>query len=398
MKILTVSACPYLLTRLGKINSDILSCFCENYDVFSAAWHVDTTWYMPSEEGKFFFENDKPVCEIYPFINTPEQASSQLYEIMKKTQPDVVITIGDYHETLSIAPIKSMYPQLFTWIGIFTVDALPINENYRETLENVDYIFATIKEAASEISNIIGDDCEYLPYGANEMFQRQSSAPVDSFRAISVEKNSQQANIGCFLKGIKAANQRENKIKGYLHSNIYDVGEYDIHLLMNRLQLDGIVDLPSRFVGLNDGYTLEEMRNEYVQSDIVVDTSVRSATGLSLLEGMSTGCIPIVSDVGALADIVSCMPKRYQYILPCHEFLGDKEERFAIASWEGLADKVVELYEVKQKHPDEFNEIKQYAKDISTRRYSRKRFINRIEEVIKEIHSNKSKITVETIV
>ena len=70
MKILTVSASPYLLTKLGKLNRSILRSFPDD-EVGSAVWHHDPTYFMPevdeNEIPRFYYEeDDKKICELSP--------------------------------------------------------------------------------------------------------------------------------------------------------------------------------------------------------------------------------------------------------------------------------------------------------------------------------------------
>lgn len=397
MKILTVGASPYLLTKLGKMNRDILCYFKDQgHQVGGAVWHLDVSWFSPDKEGRFFFEQDgKTICDLFPFAYLVDQSSAQMYEIMKKFQPDVVISIGNYYEVAGIYPIKSMYPHLFSWIGIFTIDALPINENMKEIFEHVDYSFVTTRRAHEEIKKIVCNDSEYCPYGPDhEHFYPIIGLRDDNLRVMSASKNSQAANLGCFIKGVA---ESEEGISGYLHSNIYDIGDYDIHLLIDRFGAEGKIKLPERFVGMNDGYCLEEMNIEYNKSDVIVDVSVKSSTGLSVLEAMSTGCVPVCSAAGALEEILDEMPAEYKFVVPSYDFVGEKEEYFSVAFIEGLTKILNNLYYIKTAEPDKFAEMSKKCIEVA-KKFSNKNLLKKVEEIIKEKVKSKSKITVENLV
>ena len=398
MKILTIGASPYLLTKLGKMNNDVL-CYLKNlgYEVGSAVWHLDTSWFSPDKEGTFFFEQDGEIVgNLHPFIHLSDRSSAQLYEIMKKFCPDVVVSIGDYYETLCVSPIKAMYPQLFSWIGVFTIDALPINETMREIFEQVDYSIVTTQSGYQAVREIVGDDSEYIPYGPDH----DNFYPIDGhrdnsrLRTICTSKNSQSTNIACFIKGVA---ETKAGVDGYLHSNIYDIGDYDIHLLIDRFKAEDKIKLPGRFVGLNDGYSCQELNEEYNKSDVIVDVSVRSATGLSVLEGMSTGCVPVCTRAGALGEILKKMPEEYRFEIPSYEFVGEKEEYFFVANIEGLTKILNNLYDIKMLQPDMFAKMSQKSIEVASG-FCRKKILQRLEEIIKEKVHSKSKISIETLI
>ena len=397
MRILTVGASPYLLTKLGKMNNDVLCVLKEQeHDIASAVWHLDPSWFTPDNNGIYYFEHDnKNICRLFPFMHLSEQSSTQLYEIMKSFQPDIVISIGDYHEMTCVAPVKSMYPQLFSWISVFTIDALPINENMREIFEHVDYALTTTKMGHKAVSDIVHGDCEYLPYGPDHsIFYPLSKEKKDKeLTVISSEKNCQSTNIACFIKAIS---NTCSGVRSYLHTNLYDLGDYDIHLLIDRFKATEKVQLPNRFVGLNDGYMPNELNEKYNLADVVVDVSVRSATGLTVLEAMSTGCIPVCTKVGALSEIVEMMPKEFQYFVPSYEYIGEKEESFFVASVEGLTCIINELYEMKINRPDDFMEASNKSIEISSR-FSKENFVKRVIGIIKERKGQKSKVSIETL-
>jgi hypothetical protein len=53
MKILTVSSSPYLLTKLGKINSDILVYLKDKgHEISSLVWHLDPSWFFSMKNSE----------------------------------------------------------------------------------------------------------------------------------------------------------------------------------------------------------------------------------------------------------------------------------------------------------------------------------------------------------
>jgi len=398
MRILTIGASPYLLTNLGKLHSDVIKYFKKaGHFVGSAVWHLDTTWFMGDEQNQFFYENNDNKSELFPFVNMVEQSATMIYEIMKKFQPDIVISMGDYEEHTCISPVRTLYPQLFKWIGIFALDALPVNQNEKEIIEGVDYAIATTKFGQKELARFIGEDSKYLPYGPNKKIFKdlQISKNENILKIINCSKNSQSANLGCFLQACSM--YKNEDISTYLHTNIYDVGDYDIHLLLDRWGIEEDILLPERYVGLNDGYEEAEMNDIYNDCDVVVDVSVKSSIGISILEGMTSGCIPVCTDVGAIGEVVHQLPEDCKFFVPSYEFLGKKEESYFIASHRGLSDKITELYNIKIDDIDRFNYIRKKCIEIASK-YNNENFVLGLEKIVEEAAENNSKITIEDFV
>ena len=114
MRILTISASPYLLSKLGRINSCLLKHFKNaGNEVSAACWYYDKSYFLADDDGKFYFDLEDRVCQIHPIDYDVTKSVKQVYEIIKNFQPDVVLSIGDYFETDFIHAIKSIYPRLF---------------------------------------------------------------------------------------------------------------------------------------------------------------------------------------------------------------------------------------------------------------------------------------------
>ncbi len=400
MRVLTVGESPYLLTKLGKMNSSLLIKLKEDgHEISSAVWNLDISWFISDEEGNYQYDvGSETICSLFPFINNTEQSSTQLYEIMKRFRPDVVISIGGYKDSICVAPIKSLHPNLFSWIGIFAIDALPINENKTDIFNNVDFAICTTRRGKDEICKIIGENsCCYLPFGPDkEIFFEDRKTTKDTLNVICCSKNSQSSNIPCFLQAVAEASKIEPKISGYLHTNLYDVGDYDLHLLIDRFKAENNIKLPNRFVGLNDGFSNEEMRDLYNQADIVVDVSVKSSTGLSVLEGMATGCIPVCTNTLSIGEILNLIKDNKINIIPSYNFIGEDEENFVVGSVEGLRDILLELYRVKNKDLSFFERKKKESIEI-VKGFSKSFFVEKVVKMIKDETIKQSKVTIESL-
>jgi len=396
MNILTVGPCPYLLTKLGKIHTDVINILSkDDHIINSAVWHLDLSWFMPNDNGKYIFEQDgKKKCEMHPFSKVPvDKATIGLYEIVKKIKPDVVVSIFDYVDMSPLNAIKTLDPNAFKWISILAIDSSPINEKMIEFFVSMDSIITTTKQANKEISENINVDCQYIPYGSDHdvFFVDREDKIVSPMRIMSCAKNSQSSNIAAFILSIK---YMHGDVAGYLHTNHSSLGDYDLETLIERYDLSSVIELPKKFVSINDGIDACELNKEYNKSDIIVDVSVRSSTALSLLEGMSAGCIPVITNVGALKEVVEMLPRSYRFIVESITYIGDNGKEYQVASPEGIAKKILYIKNIRDRNPTLFDGIRNCVVGIS-KKFCNKFFAEKVKEVVEGIKVNSRSISIE---
>jgi len=400
MNILTVSACPFLLTKTGKMNSDVLRSLKEDgHEINSAVWHLDTTWFVPEEDGTYTYEYmEKNVCTLYPISKAPvDRATTQVYEIVKKVKPEIVVFIGDYTDAAPLYAIRSLEPDSFKLFAVLAIDALPINDKFHDLFNCVDIAVSTTKEACEEIKRISNSECEYLPYGADHnVFKPKKTAPRNSFKIMNCSKNSQASSTAAFIYAMgELEKNRKGDFLGYLHTNFSGIGDYDIDLLKKRLKADNL-ELPVDFVSLNDGVSGDKLNELYNDSDIILDVSVRSSTGLCVLEGIATGCIPLVTKVGALREIVELISDSDEHFVDSVTYVGENEEEYEVANWNSIVDRILYFEKMKKERPIEFGKKIVEIQDIASH-FSREKFVDGIRKNLEEIGSKNRTISVEVI-
>jgi len=398
MRILTVCASPYLLTKLGRMNSCILRKLKEEgIEVASAVWHHDVSYFLPNNDGKYEFEKDNSVvCLLYPFHNYAEKNAPAVYDIIKDFNPDIVISIGDYTDTDFIFSIKALMPMSFKWISILAIDSMPINERRKEAFEFIDVAVVTSKMALEEIKKVSKVETVFSYFGTDHnIFKKDKKIfpEKDKLRVISCAKNSQSSGTASFIKGVAEANKINNHIIGYLHTNVSDRGDYDIPLLIERFDASESVILPDNFVGLNDGISDFELNKEYNKSDVIADLSVRSSTGLTVLEAMATGCIPLYTDVGAIGEIGKMLSNE-DLNIQGNTYIGQFEEYYKIVSIEDFTEKLLKLYELKKDNVELFFNLNKESINISSL-FSEDIFMKTIKDVIKRVGIIDRKVEVE---
>jgi len=374
MKILTIGSCPYLLTNLGRLNANILEHLTVAHEVASAVWHHDDAYFMPGEDGRYI--HDHTGVELFPFQNAPEIGTAQVYDIIQKYEPEVVITIGDYHEVAFLHLIKEFLPDAFKWVAVVVSAATPVNEQYYKFLSSIDVAILTNHQNINTFQ-MLGIESSVHSVGIERLYSRPSQEAED-FRVLCVGKNAHISNIAMFMAALSGV---KDEIHGYLHTNLHDPGDYDIDLLCRRYVLEGRLELPQTYSSIKQGLSPEELNRLYGRFQVVVDCSLRSATAMSVLEAMATGCVPIVNRCGALAEVADAFEMSR---LESEPFISEREEELWIPSLHGLVRELEWLYFLWKENRGLFQKRKELAENIA-KRFDRKDFVREVEQVINQV-------------
>jgi len=370
MNILTIGASPYLLVRNGKIHADIIECLiAKKHDVMSAVWHHDESYFMPTSQGIHNYEkNNAILCKLFPFTPKTDEASPVIYELMKTVQPDLIVTIGDHKDTNFVSAIKSMYPNLFKWVAIYTTDCKGISSAHKDAFEYADVTITTSRFGLQEIQSFANIDGHFIPYGCSDDFYDTSE---DRNGVLFSARNSQTSNIASFVLGTEQLNCNK-----YLHTNLYDPGDYNIENLVSKYCAQNFT-YTTDYCSINEGITIEQMRKIYNAHDVYVDCSIKSATGLSVLEAMKCGCVPVGPNYGRVGEIISEMPEGLRFYLQYNRFIGQNEEEFAIISTEHMNRLLQEILA----DSDLISEARQYAKSIASK-FTNKMFVDQVYQTV----------------
>jgi hypothetical protein len=389
MNILTISASPYINARNGRINRDLLlSLSALGHKVDSLVWHHDVLYFLPNETKKHHFNHQgQKVCDLYPFLGQQGEIGKFAYNVMKATQPQVVVSIGSYDETSFVANIKSLYPHLFRWVAILTSG---INERFKESLDHADCVVAMNKGSYEQIRKLLTIPVVYHTYGADINTFKHTTEAVEDFGVLSCAKNSQQSNVPAFLMALGEAG-----VYGTLHTNLNDQGDYDLMLLMERYGLFETLCLPEKFVSVREGITQQSMNDLYNRHQVVVDCSMQSPTALSMLEGMATGCVPVGPGYGAVGDVLSAMAEEYRFVVPHEVFVGPREEEYAIVSPKGLASALKTLSSKFKDDKGWFTKARNEAISVS-KVFSRDVFVSSVNHIIQDVASTQHAIVVDS--
>ena len=306
----------------------------------------------------------------FPISASPDEAVTAAYEAMKRFQPDVVVTIGDYHETAWMHAIKSLYPQLFKWVAYLTVNSLPISREYADALSTADALLASTEEASMAVRDLTGVYCEYAPFGPdpNIFYANDEIADSKEFRVIGTPKNSQSSNIGAWVSSFANGLSDGGGIRALLHTNLNDPGDYAIEELLESYEVEEIIDLPDRYVSVNEGLTDAEMADLYRRHHVVMDLSVRSSTAIGVLEAMACGCLPLVAKHGAIGEVVSEL-RNTGLVLPTVPFIGERQEIMHIVETDEIYEEIRALKGFLERDKEGYAELRKKSIQLA-KRYS----------------------------
>lgn len=386
MKILTIGASPYLLVRNGKMHADCIQKFVEEgHHVVSAVWHHDDTYFMPTDDGRHeYVVDDKKICDLHPFTPKLDTASPIIYELLKKVQPQLVVTIGDHKDTNFFAAIKSMYPNLFKWLAVYTNDCLGLQSLHKDAFEFTDSIVTTSIFALDQINKIANINGLYLPYGIdhNKFYNKR----IERTGVIKVARNMQSCNIAAFFNAVA-----DIDTNSYLHTNLYDPGDYDIEYLADRFAAKK-TKYTTDYCSIQDGISDDDLCNLYNSHTVYVDCSMKSATALSMLEAMACGCVPVGMNYARTGEILGEMPEPYRFFVPYNLYVGLNAEEYAIICAQKLKETITAVLNDKER----LLEASDYAQQLA-QKYSKKDFKNKIYSVAARTMNQKYAITIENL-
>jgi glycosyltransferase involved in cell wall biosynthesis len=395
MKILTISESPYLLTRNGRINRDVIYSLSQQHYVESLVYSHDPTYFLPSETGAHYLtRGEDRISRLHPFFGEKGAMPKFSLDIMKLVQPNVVVTIGSYAETTDIWAVKAMYPHLFKWVAVLTEGGTVINEHYKEAVGYADFIVTTSQSARQAVKSLVPVPCEYLPYGPDtEVFKPLDDAIPEEFGFITSGKNKQTSNLGCLIRAIAKTPGSE----AYIHTNVDDIGDYDFRLLLRRYGCEDRIGIPTqKFISVREGVADSFLNELYNRYHAVVDCSMQSATALTMLEAMATGCVPIGVDFGAVGEVVRRMPSEYQFLVPHNIFVGPREEEYAIASENDLAAVLEKVQKGYQASREWFAEGRKHALRVASF-FSKDVFVKRLNTIVEGAIACEHAIVVDSL-
>lgn len=405
MKIMTLGLSPYMNMSHAKIHGMILKhLYFSHHEVACIGVGHDTTFFLPQEDAqgnpRYYYSFDEHNIPLVPLLSDKEPAI-MVYEILKVFRPDMIITIGDFNDHLYMKAVKMFSEVPLKWLAVLTNYSYPINEHKQEIIEDMDGILCTNNRSFDMLRNLFKKDEICLSHvGCNGSIIKEPHLlrSPDKFRIMSCGKSLQSDNLPMLMEVCASLRDAIPNLELYLHSNVYDRGDYDLSLIKERFDPNNeFIVFPRKYVSLTDGYTEEEYAQELAASDVFVSISLNSSSALSVFESLTYGCWPVMTDEGSCHDVAIMLeeisPKfqRNDFLVPGIEVMMTGEVYVNVCKPDCLREKILEVYKKIKKggHRTFFQEF------ISS--HNRKTFLTDVMELIGAMKKTNSTICVEPV-
>lgn len=410
MKIMTLGKSPYLLTSHACANALFLKHLHQSgHSVASIVSNHDTSYYHP-EEGKdgthrFYYKYGEHKIPIVPFNHVKDPAI-QVYEILNVYKPEILITIGDFNDFIYMKAVKMFVSDSFKWISVLMNHSYPLNEKNIELIDDMDGILCTNKQTyqmvekkfkKSELElSFVGSQ---TPQSTPNRKELRKTRNIDGFRIMTAGKNAQVDNVPMLMEAVSELRQDIPNLELYVHSNVYDTGDYDMNLVQSRFDpKEEFIRFPVKYVSLVDGYTDEEFQHELQASDLFISISMNASSGWSVFEAIANGCLPLMTDTGCHRDIAGLISnfcpeiERNDILIPCIDLMGVGETYLNICLPGELKKKICLLQQKITKKEGWKSGLTELIEV-----YSQKEFLNKFDKMIIDVHQAISSICVESI-
>lgn len=401
MKIMTLGLSPYLHLSDGRIHAMILEhLFRREHSVAAIGTNHDTTYFLPKQNKKgepvYYYEFDKYQIPLVPFNITQDHAIG-IHEILKVFEPEMVVTIGDFNSFLYMKAVKMFSEKPIQWLAILSNHSYPINENNVEVLDDMDGILCTNSSSLELLDDLYKREHLVMAHVGSNKTQVE---PVrDSrFRIIVTSKNTQSDNIPMIMQTTASLRSEIPELHLYLHTNVYDRGDFDLHLLKARFDPQNeFISFPDKYVSINEAYPEDDFHKELARCDMFISVAGNAPTGIAAMKAIACGCAPLLSNVGSHKDIaedlakISPKFKRNDFLVPCIEVMTRGEVYASICEPESFREKILKLHEKIKKggHKIFFQEF--------TDSYDRRNFLNSVSKMVKAVESSKPILCVEHV-
>ena len=401
MKIMTLGLSPYLYLSDGRIHAAVLEhLFRSEYSVAGIGLNHDTSYFLPKndEQGNpvYYYEFDKFQIPLVP-LNCAQDHAIGLHEIFKVFDPDMVVTIGDFNSFLYMKAVKAFNEKPLQWLAILSNYSYPINEHNVELLDDIDGILCTNSSSFNMFSDLYKREHIDMAYVGGNKSQVEQVRNED-FRIIVTAKNTQSDNIPMIMEAAASLRTEIPELQLYLHTNVYDRGDFDLHLLKARFDpQDEFISFPDKCVSVNEAYPEEDFQKELARSDVFISVASNAPTGIAAIDAVACGCVPLLSNIGSHRDIakeltrISPKFKRNDFLVPCIEIMTRGEVYTSICRPESLRERILNLHD----------KIKKGGQRVLSPEFvdscDRRNFLSRVSKMVQAIESSNPTLCVEPV-
>jgi len=194
MKIVIVGASPHLMSARGKTYNWLARhLYLSGHSIMGAAWGNDEN-YFPIKNGKFYFEFiHESFKHRIPIIslNQKIEPAIMIYEIIKNSNPDVILTIGSIEESSYMHAVKQFNP-VIKWVAILTNYAFPISDDKKDIINDMDAILCSSRSCYDQVKSLYdGKLIKKQHVGCDVgIFTEKDLTSSDQFKIIVCAKSS----------------------------------------------------------------------------------------------------------------------------------------------------------------------------------------------------------------
>lgn len=205
----------------------------------------------------------------------------------------------------------------------------------------------------SLIYNVVSKKCHVCRLGV-EKFRGERSNEANVLQMVSVCRLTEQKGLQYYPKVISGLNSLGAKFE----LTIVGRGPYGDYL---RNRVESVSSLGQvRFIGSIE--KMEELQTLYAASDVYLSFAAQETFGLSIIESMSCGCVPLCFDVGSVSELFR--PGVHGFLFRPNDWRGVVSTLHALTQDKGVLAKMAEA---TQTHSLQFNwqtHVKALTQDI----------------------------------
>ncbi len=348
-------------------------------------------------------------------------------DVLIDFKPDIVWSFRDPWVDEFIG--NSVLRNNFKWVYMPTVDALPLDIDWIDTISRADYIFTYSDWAAEELRNIYTDinilgsaspgfDKNFIPVKNKIEFKKQNGINEESLIIGSVMRNQKRKLIPDLLDAfsdflIKAPKQISEKSFLYLHTTYPDVGWNIPRLIAERpsisnkvlfsyncnncfklsissfsgaiIQCNNCKNINCTFPRVSKGSKRDDMVMVYNLMDLYVQYSCAEGFGMPLVEAASCGVPVCAVDYSAMTDIVKKL-EGYPIKVQRYTYEVETNRKFALPDNSSFSDICIEFF---KKPYAVRSAISKKTRELVVKHYDYENTFNKIKNIFYSIdHEN----------
>lgn len=346
-----------------------------------------------------------------------------LNDVLIDFKPDIVWSFRDPWVDEFIG--DSVLRNNFKWVYMPTVDALPLDVDWVDTISRADHVLTYSDWAAEELANLYpsinilgsaspGFDTNFKPVEDKIKFKKQHGINEESLIIGSVMRNQKRKLIPDLLDAFsefldKAPKEISEKCFLYLHTTYPDVGWNIPRLIAERpkisnkvlfsyncnncfklsissfcgaiIQCNNCKQVNCTFPRVSKGSKRDDMVMVYNLMDLYVQYSCAEGFGMPLVEAASCGVPVCAVDYSAMTDIVKKL-EGYPIKVQRYTYEVETNRKFALPDNSSFSDICIDFF--KKPYPIR-KAISKKTRDLVVKNYTYEKTFDKIKNIFYSI-------------